>query len=197
MSLFKKRLTEPEAASFFVQNITKEVQKTWPDIYHSLIKFEGKFVVENENKAVFDLVLAAIAQDLQSVKNLFPKDQADRIEKWIFKCIDTEEYGEYAVNEVKKYGERFQEEIQNIEAGGDPLSAIPGRLLQRWLGRNIHNFTVKETGIVSPLLLMMVQAIVNSFIGIWKTIKDNFKLVEGDMPLEAFEENPIEPKGSI
>jgi len=192
MSLFKKKLTEQEAASHFVLYITKEAQGAWPAIYKSLQdSFKDKFVVEDEIMAAFDLALAAIAQDLQAVKNLFPKDQAERIEKWVLKCIDTEDWGEYAVSEVKKYGEKFQKDIQNINTGGDPLSAIPARLLQRWLGKNIQNFDVemngKKTGIISPVLLMMVSSMLAAFLGTWKKLKDDFNLIEGDTP---FDEKP-------
>lgn len=192
MSLFKKKLTEQEAASHFVLYITKEAQGAWPAIYKSLQdSFKDKFVVEDEIMAAFDLALAAIAQDLQAVKNLFPKDQAERIEKWVLKCIDTEDWGEYAVGEVKKYGEKFQKDVQNISTGGDPLSAIPARLLQRWLGKNIQNFDVemngKKTGIISPVLLMMVSSMLAAFLGTWKKLKDDFNLIEGDIP---FDENP-------
>lgn len=192
MSLFKKKLTEQEAASHFVLYIIKEAQDAWPTIHKNLKdSFKEKFIVEDEKMAAFDLALAAIAQDLQAVKNLFPKDQAERIEKWVLKCIDTKDWGEYAVDEVKKYGEKFQKDIQNISADGDPLSAIPARLLQRWLGKNIQNFDVemsgKKTGIISPVLLMMVSSMLAAFLGTWKRLKDNFKIVEGDIP---FDENP-------
>jgi hypothetical protein len=192
MALFNKKLTEQEAASQFVLYIMKEAQDAWPTIHKSLKdSFKEKFVVEDEKMATFDLALAAISQDLQAVKNLFPKDQAERIEKWVLKCIDTEDFGEYAVDEVKKYGEKFQKDIQNINAGGDPLSAIPARLLHRWLGKNIQNFDVemngKRTGIISPILLMIISSTLAAFLGTWKKLKDNFNLIEGDIP---FDENP-------
>ena len=192
MSLVKKKLTEQEAASQFVLYIMKEAQNVWPTIYKNLKdSFKEKFVVEDEKMAAFDLALAAIAQDLQAVKNLFPKDQAERIGKWVLKYIDTEDWGEYAVDEVKKYGEKFQKDIQNINAGGDPLSAIPAHLLQRWLGKNIQNFDVemngKKTGIISPVLLMTVSNTLTAFLGTWKRLKDDFKIIEGDIP---FDESP-------
>jgi len=192
MSLFKKKLTEQEAASHFVLYITKEAQDVWPAIYRSLKdSFKEKFVVEDEKTAAFDLALAAIAQNLQAVRHLFPKDQAERIEKWVLKCIDTEDWGEYAIDEVKKYGEELQKDIQNINAGSDPLSAIPARLIHRWLGKNIQNFDVemsgKKTGIISPVLLMMVSSTLTAFLGTWKKLKDNFEIIEGDIP---FDEDP-------
>ncbi|HPP65024.1 MAG: hypothetical protein PHO28_02430 [Candidatus Pacebacteria bacterium] len=138
MSLFKKQLTEQEAAGHFILYIIREMQDAWPTIQKNLKdSFKEKFVIEDEKMAAFDLALAAIAQDLQALKNLFQKDQAERIEKLVLKCIDAEDWGEYAVNEVRKYSETFQKEIQNISIGGDLLHAIPARLLQRWLGKNI------------------------------------------------------------
>jgi len=211
MAFFKKKLSEQEASSHFVLYIIKEAQDAWPTIHKNLKEsFKDKFVVEDEKMAAFDLALAAIAQDLQAVKNLFPKDQAERIEKWVLKFIDTEDWGEYAVDEVKKYGDKFQKDIQNIKAGGDPLSAIPARLLQRWLGKNIQNFDVemsgKKTGIISPVLLMMVSSMLAAFPGSWKKLKDDFNLIEGDMPfddnpsgLKDYKPEPIEnkPDGTI
>lgn len=189
MPLFKKKLTEQEAAAQFVLHIMRETQVAWPTIRKSLKDtFKEKFIVEDETMAAFDLALAAIAQDLQAVRNLFPNDQAERIKKWVYQFIDTEDWGEYAVAEVKKYGEKFQIDIQNINAGGDPLSAIPARLVQRWLGQNIHNFVVEmngdKTGIISPVLLMMIGGTLSAFLGTWKRIKNDFKLVEGDLPLD-------------
>ena len=195
MSFFKKKLTEQEAASLFVLYLVKDAQEAWPTIKKSLEEsFEGKFIVEKEDMiASFDLALAAIAQDLQALKNLFPKDQAERIEKWVFKSLaNMEDWGEYAVDEVKKYSEKFQKDIQNIKAGGDPLSAIPARLLQRWLGKNIQNFDVemngKKTGIISPVFLMMVSSMLVAFAGTWKKriMTSDIELVEGDIP---FDEN--------
>lgn len=211
MSLFKKRLTEQEAACLFVLDILKEAQGTWPTIHIQLKEtFKEGFVLEDEEMAAFDLALAAIAQDVQAVRNLFPKDQAERIQKWILKSVDSEAWGEYAIDEIKNYGIEFTKNIQNIETGGDPLSAIPTRLLQRWLGKNIQNFEVvmngKKTGIISPLLVMMVSNILAAFLGIWKKLKDDFKIVEGDMPLDEipsglkdYQPEPEEkkPDGSI
>jgi len=192
MPLFKRKLTEQEAASYFVLYIIKEALDAWPTIHKNLKDFfKEKFVVEDEKMAAFDLALASIAQDLQAVKNLFPKDQAERIEKWVLKCIDTEDWGEYSIDEIKEYGEKFQKNVQNISAGGDPISAIPVRLLQRWLGKNIRNFDVemsgKKTGIISPVLLTMVSGILTAFLGTWKKLKDDFKIVAGDIP---FDEKP-------
>lgn len=189
----KELLTEQEAAMYFVADLVTETKDAWPAIYKELKgAFEEKFVIEDERMAPFDLALAAIALNLQAPKNLFPKDQAERIEKWVFKYIDeiwremaTEEWGDYAVEEVKKYAEKFQKAVEHLE---NPTSAIPARLLHRWLGRGIENFEVEmngeKTGIISLQLIMMATAALSRFIGFWKSIKNDFDLVEGDLPFE-------------
>lgn len=182
MSLFKKKLTEQEAASHFVIYITKKVQGAWPGVYKSLQdSFGDKFVVEDEIMASYDLALAAIAENLQAVKNVFPKDQAERIEKWVSKVFDAGDWREYSVDEIKKYGEKFRE---------NPLGAVSSRLLCRWLGNNIRNFEVeflgKKTGTINQLLVMMTAEIISNFIFLWEKLKDDFDIVEGDIP---FDEN--------
>lgn len=194
MPLFKKKLTEQEAALQFVGYIMNEASSAWPTICEELKDiFQDQFVLEHEKKANLDLSLAAITLDLQAIKNLFPNIQAERIEKWVYECFNTGDWGEYAVEEVKKYGKEFQEHTPNMYVGTNPLSAVSARLLHRWLGENIHNFEIdmgdfgngEKTGIVSisPQLQMMVDSLLIGFIGTWKRIKHNFKLIEGDLPL--------------
>ena len=64
ISLFKKKLTEQEAASHFVLYIIKEAQDASPTIHKSLTdSFKEKFVVEDEKEIVPDLKLNKIGQD--------------------------------------------------------------------------------------------------------------------------------------
>ncbi len=192
----KETLTEQEAASFFILYLTKKAQEVWPTIKKSLEDtFKERFMVTEEDVvASYDLALAAIAQDLQALKNLFPVDQAERIEKWIFKCLaNLEDWGEYSVDEVKRYSNAFQKSLNNIERYGNPINTIPILLLYKVLGKNIENIEVKingkKTGFFDPLIVGMVTDIlVRQFAGTWKRVilKDDVELVKGDIP---FEEN--------
>lgn len=188
MSSFKKKLTEQEAAAQFVFYIFTESWDVWPIIHKDLKDgFKEGFIVEDENMAAFNFALAAIAQDLQAVKNLFPHDQAERIEKLVLRCVDVE-YGGYAIDEVKKYSNQFQMAIQNISSDCNALDTIPGRLLQRLLGKNIKNFCVKMnnqmTDMVSPILIVVFSGIFINILGTWKKLKDNFNIVDGNMPFD-------------
>lgn len=180
MSLFKKKLTEQEAAIDVALFTIKECQERWPVIYKNLKDiFKIEMEVEDENRAGFDLALAAIAYDLQALKNLFAKEQAERVERYVLKFMDSDYWGQYAVSEVKSYGELWQKEIRNSNASY--FHAIPARLLQRWLGKNMRNF-VDESGIISPLLLLAVSTELSTICGKWKRLKDNFNITEGDTP---------------
>ena len=191
----KKTITEQEAASLFILYLTKEAQDGWPTIKRSLEdSFKERFIVKEEDMvASYDLALAAIAQDLQALKNLFPEDQAERIEKWVYKCLgNLEDWGEYSVDEVKKYSNAFQKCLNNIQRYGNPINTIPVLLLYKWLGKNIDNIEVeingRKTGYFDPLIVAMVTNILVKFAGIWKKviITDDVELVEGDIP---FDEN--------
>lgn len=196
MPFFKKKLTEQEAALHFIGSIMNKAPSAWQAIHEYLEDtFMDQFVLEHEKMANLDLALAAIGLDLQAVRNLFPNIQAERIEKWVYECFNTGACGEYAVAEIKEYGKVFQEHTPSMYVGKFPVSAVSARLLHRWLGDNIHNFEIdmgdfgnrEKTGIVSinPRLQFMVDSLLMGFIGNWKRIKGNFKLIEGDLPLES------------
>jgi len=191
MPLFKKKITEQEAASYFIRSILNEASSAWPSILAELKDtFEEQFVLVDEKMANLDLSLAAISLDLQAIKNLFSDIQAERIEKWVYEYFKGGDWGEYAVDEIKKYVKEFQEHTPNMYVGTNPLSAVSARLLNRWLGENIQNFEIdmgdfgnaEKTGIVSisPQMQMMVDSLLMGFIGKWKRIKDNFRLIKGD-----------------
>lgn len=103
-------------------------------------------------------------------------------------CIDIENWGEYAKDEVKKYGEKFQHDLNNHE---NPIFAIPARLLHRWLGKNIQNFDVeingKKTGVLDPILVEMLGGIlITQFSGTWKKVVlvGDVVLIEGKTNLK-------------
>ncbi len=189
INLFKKKITEQEAAAHSVRYILTETQSSWEQIHKTFVDtFKEKFIVIDNQMASFDLTLAAIAQDLETLKNLFSSDRAIRIEKWILKCIDTEDWGEYAIQEVNEYRKIFQHSVENIENGDNPINAIPSRLLSKWLGQGLQNFEIEisgiKTGTISPVLLLMTASVLIGFSGNWKKTKENYKIIVGDLPLD-------------
>ena len=45
----------------------------------------------------------------------------------------------------------------------------------------------EKTGHIDVMLILTVEAILLGFIGFWKGIKTDFRLVEGDLPLGKIE----------
>lgn len=188
----KPTITELKAAAQSQERIIRMSLAEWQAIYE---RFRGalgnRFQVEDERMASFDLALAATALDLQAVKNLFPPEQAGRIQHWVENLVNSKEWGEYAVSEVRAYGQIFQKEVEAVGSGSDPMSAIPTRLLHRWLGEGIRRFEVKvesgsqNIGIVDPLLVGMGVEALMPFVGIWKSIKDQYELIEEDLPIDT------------
>jgi len=182
----KPILTEQEAAAILVGSSFRNTQHGWPNVYSSLKGFrEEKFVIADESKAAFDLGLGAIALDLQAVKNLFPVEQADRLENWVLTWVwnfaATNGRGGYALDEIKKYGTAFRKESGS---GADfALGAIPGRLLHRWLGETIKTFeseiSGKKSGFIDVMLMSETASVLIGFSGFWKAFADKYELVDG------------------
>lgn len=187
------KLTEQEAAFRFVLYLVKDTQDAWPTIKKRMQDtFKERFIVEEDVIASFDLALAAIAGDLQSLKNLFQKDQAERIEQWVLKKLaGMEGWGDYAIDEVNKYSNGFKKCLSNVERYGNPINIIPLMLLHKWLGNNIDNLEVKlngkKSGYFDPLIVLMVTDILIQFAGTWKKriLTGDIELIEGDMPFTS------------
>jgi len=155
-----EKLSERKAATLCVLHIIKEAHDAWPAIYKRLK--EGFGEIENGRMAPVDLGLAAIARNIIAIRNVFSKEQSDRIQKWVLEYLDAEdwgEYGKYAVEEVKKY-RKFQEVADDGKSGGDSLSAVPSLLLYKLFGKRLRDFEV--AGSINPLLLMMLGGYFNS-----------------------------------
>ena len=183
----KPVISEMKAAAQFNEHMFRKAQAEWPAIYQTFRQVLGdKFHVLDESMAVFDLALAAIALDLQAVRNLFSPDQANRIEGWVEKLIDLESSGEYAVGELRAYAQQFREEMARVEDDGDPLRAVPVRLLHRWLGDELRAFEVeignKKTGYISPIMVDIAVDVLMGFVRVWKTISEQYDLIEEDLP---------------
>lgn len=185
----KGRKTEQEVATDLVLFAMKEAGNAWPTIENSFKDaFKEKFNVEDEIMAPFDLALAAITQNMQAIRNVFSTEQSSRIEQWILRCLDTEDYGQYALQEIKKYDHMFNKAISDIGkenspfAGTNPLDVLSVCLLKQWLGQGLRDFEVeingKKTGVISPILVSMTSSVLVAFILQWKTIKADYDIVE-------------------
>jgi hypothetical protein len=170
-----KTQTEQQAASSFVRFMLEESARGWPSTYQALKGSLGeKFVVEDENTASFNWCLAAISLSLRGVKNTFPSEQASRIEQWI--SIDMND--QWAIEEVRQY-EAARQKAERL----DPLQGIAGRLLHRWLGKNIRRCEAqidgKKTGLIDVWAMLETERVLTELAvsWSWKKIRDDFNLV--------------------
>jgi hypothetical protein len=171
----QETMTEQQAASYFVRCMFEESARAWPSTYEALkASLESKFVVEDEKMASVNWSLAAISLGLQAVRNAFEPQQASRLEKWIL----TDMNDQWAINEVKQYEAAFQK-----GRGENPLGGIPGRLLHRWLGKNIRNCEAeildKKAGFIDVWAMLETERVLTELAVTWnwKKIRDDFNLV--------------------
>jgi len=72
-------------------------------------------------------------------------------------------------------------EVENISNDGDPVNAIPIRVLHRWLGDRIRTFHAvvsgTETRYISPVSALVAQNAPMPFVGSWKALRDRFDLI--------------------
>ena len=75
--------------------------------------------------------------------------------------MNTPEHGEYCAREIDAYQDAWYQAI-NSSVPNDVMVAIPARLLHRWLGSRIHDFTAQVAGrrsdIINPVLVTQVAS---------------------------------------
>lgn len=193
MQIFRKKLTEKQAACHFVTDMLIDAREQWPTIYTTLKSYDANLIVEDEAACDIHLALAAIALDMQAVNNLFSPEQSKRLVGFVFRYLDEiDESGYvakearkydrvsdrllrnletrgYIVHEVKRYQQVFQEAIRNSE---NPIHAITVRLLARWLG-----VSSQQGQFVNLVLTILISAHLAAFSGFWKETKATFKVV--------------------
>jgi hypothetical protein len=118
----KGQMTEREAVIWVNQHIITSAVHVWPRFFRSMQTFANlSLQVLDDEQATFDLALAAMALELQAVKNLFPKDQAERITTFAYEQGHSAKYGDYAFQELKRYIGAYEAELQLIGTDGKPL----------------------------------------------------------------------------
>lgn len=175
VQVLQETVTEQQAASSFVRCMLEESVRAWPSTYEALKASLGsKFVLEDEKMASFNWSLAAISLGLQGVRNIFQPERAIRIEKWIFVNMNDQ----WAIDEVKQYEAAFQK-----GRGEAPLGGVVGRLLHRWLGKNIRNCEAEtlgqKTGFIDAWAVLETERVLTELAVTWdwKKIRDDFNLV--------------------
>jgi hypothetical protein len=185
MERFKEKKTEREVSGEFVMGMLQSAQAVWPDVYAAFREVHGeRFIVENHVMASFDMGLAAIAMQQQAVPNLFQAEQAKRILRWIRNLAETPGYEKYSLHELDAYDAAWRHALANEPMG--LMSCIPGRLLHRWLGPRIREFTIEISGVrtdyVDPMLVAHATTVFSSLKPFWKEAAERYRIVPDDFP---------------
>jgi len=177
---FLPPLPEREVASAFVRCIFEEAGDAWADVYEALRAIGGKhFAVKDGTLARVHFALAATSLGLQAVKNLYPADQASRIEL----CVYSELKEGNDIEVVKRHSAAYQQASLHGSNPLEPVSVVAARLLHHWLGENIRDLAPdiddKKSAFINPIL---VSAAMSALAGVvakwnWKSMKEKLTLV--------------------
>ena len=132
MVFFREPITEQHLSLFILRTMMDEVQGQWPQGRRVFCDTFGadNFVVANEEHAPVDLMLAAIALEIEVAHNAFPAEQAWRITQHLSAGIEAWKAGVY-MREVKEYYTLVE---QAREWSVNPAMQVAQRLLAVWLG---------------------------------------------------------------
>lgn len=183
MALTKKRIAEDAAVLLVTMRAMERAQSEWPRIRKTLRRdFNEVFGSWDDRLAAYDLALAAIAWDMQSLENLFDSDQASRLRQRTCNVMRQDQNGEYVLAEIEDYRAAFARALGSSEPQ-DSIFAIPARLLWRWLGPDYERLTT-EVGLHRLLLLPFVTEVVLHVAGAWKILRDECELTPANFPLD-------------
>jgi hypothetical protein len=175
----KSLLSEQEVVTHFVSLVLEETKRKWPSIYESYKSHlhDGSFAVRDEIRAPYDLCFATIALNLESIQNLYPSEQANRIESKLLKYLSQiVGWGSYAANEVRRYTELFRSELLEMGQGHYPIGAIAYRLHRQWFGA-VYEDMDKQTKVA---LMTIAMTFLPEFVELWTSVNADFQIVEGE-----------------
>lgn len=170
-------ISETHAPELFFSLMTHRVFEEWPKLISKLKEInKGNkagdiFDHIDEEGAKIELLLAAMALDFRALRNLFSKEQAQRLYGRCIESIPQQEARGYAESTFEEYISRFDEDVKS---GLDPLPAV-GDIIYGRLGLGGDAYIPDEFFIApnQEVALMLAQCAL-SCVGVWKQIRTNF-----------------------
>lgn len=169
-------ISETHAAELFFSLMTDRVFEEWPKVISQLREINDEHQSEDifnhidDEGAKIELLLAAMALDLRALKNLFPKEQAQRLYEHCIESIP-QEARDYAKSTFEEYISRFDEDVKS---GLNPLLAVGDIIYGRWgLDGDAYvpgEFFIAPRQVVASMLCQCAL----SYVGVWKQIRTNF-----------------------
>lgn len=189
----KPSLSEMKAAGLVEMAVLSKAQACWADVYGRLrAEFGPRFIVQNDIYAPFDLGLAGLALDLETLDGLFAAEQVVRIEAWSYRLLVNPQMGDYSVDEVKAYRAVYQDGLKTPDGPVDAVCAVAYRLLLKWLGEGVERFMIEfppilgvvADPVVNPMLVSQITGHVCGLTGEWRAISQQYELELEHLPLD-------------
>lgn len=175
MSLFKRRVSETEATATFVRHIFVVTRAEWDRIRDQLAPFlsESDRLTLNDTWTEYEFAVACIALEAQSVRNLLPIEQAQRIWLYLRDVLDAPELNRVGVEALAAYDAAWQSSLKAVEP---PFSRLAGTFHDRaGLSSRVelHSVAFKDPMLLAALAVAMVTL----GGGWWKAFLQRYKLV--------------------
>ena len=185
-------ISEEALAILFFSAIEQKVDNNWSNTEKEMLEITsmwGKDVSINDARhAKSSFVLALVAIELQSLKNIFP-DRAQNIYDKMINYIESRAnlftYRD-AEKIIRLYQEKFTEYLElhkSVKEYG-PFEGVAEQLIKDWFNEEAEVFNLdmhnKKTGkkIISPVATQTISLLITPYLGFWRMIKDNFIITD-------------------
>ncbi|GAE25854.1 hypothetical protein JCM9140_1875 [Halalkalibacter wakoensis JCM 9140] len=168
INLFKKKISQQDAAILLFQTLHDGIRKNITsdlELLHEYFSLPQNLSSNEEDLIRYDIFIAALALETQAIINLSPQDKnvINCLKDYILKNAGTEvnDYIRSYINIYYSYSKK----------GENPVSAVAQALYIKIKGR--VNSNIKE---IDPITTTVIESLLVSKSGTWKTIKNNFKI---------------------
>jgi len=176
MPLFKEKITKKDA----VEGVTKVIIDGSKTTFQRMIKFlkEQKFVSDSipENftqEEIKNFIIFISFLELNCLPNLFDRETAEELRKLSIECLSRELNidKERLQEEISIYENRFYEDLK---AGVNPFDSLGIlKIAAEKIGlKKTEDLGGEES--LHPFLALVLREF--SFVGIWKKIKESYKI---------------------
>jgi hypothetical protein len=187
----KNQVLEEVLVISFVHGIKSDISDLWPTIIQSIKATPDgqEWLAENTEMAITDLALAYTADQIITIRQLFPESQAKRIETLLLKHWQIESpYKDENSNELAEYleGNPVTHFGNYYSMGSNIACCIRCRLLYRWMGENflrvikvMDGRTIEST---FPYLIRQINSILSELSKqsdwSWQKLKYSYDITE-------------------
>lgn len=161
--------------------------------------------IKSIDHAKLDLMFIIIVLEIITVENLYSLETSKRVFDLVMKSFDEISIDKFYNfrEKIKSYSNEIKQSLEQHQRNNKyfPLEKIADTLIHDWFADNVDRFYLKidkyypgfepdqkvivewerlngSRGIINPYYLGILSVTLNSFVGFWKKIRDNFELIE-------------------